>query len=119
MKGDDISERLLDFAVRCIKMTEALPKSVVGKHVAGQLVRSGTAAGANYEEGRGAESRADFVHKLGVAWKECRESWFWLRLIHRAAIVQRDRVEPLLKEADELCAILSKSIATARRNQKR
>jgi len=87
MKGDDIADRLLDFAVRVIKLIQALPKSVVGRHVGGQLVRSGTSSGSNYEEARGAESRADFIHKLAVSWKETRESWFWLRVIHRAELV--------------------------------
>jgi four helix bundle protein len=62
--GDDISERLLDFAVRVIKLVNVLPKTVVGRHIAGQLVRSGTSCGSNYEEARGAESRADFVHRF-------------------------------------------------------
>jgi four helix bundle protein len=89
MKGDDLADRLLDFAVRVIRLVGALPKTPLGRHVNGQLARSGTSAGANYEEARGAESRADFVHKLGVSWKETREAWYWLRLIHRAELVNR------------------------------
>src|SRR5271156_2066878 len=98
MRGDDISDRLIEFAVRIIRLVNALPKTVVGRHVAGQLVRSGTGAGSNYEEARGAESRADFVHKLGVSWKETRESWYWLRLISRAEMVKPKLMEGLLKE---------------------
>jgi four helix bundle protein len=116
MKGDDIADRLIDFAVRVIRLCESLPKSIVGKHIAGQLVRSGTSAGANYEEGRGGESAADFIHKLGVAWKETRESWYWLRVIHRAKLVKPDLLDGLLQEAIELSAILSKSISTARKS---
>jgi four helix bundle protein len=116
MKGDDISERLLDFPVRVIRLVNALPKTVVGKHVAGQLARCGTGSGSNYEEARGAESRADFVHKLGVSWKEARESWFWLRLIHRAELVKPALVEGILKEANELSAILGRSLTTAKKN---
>lgn len=67
MKGDDLSERFLDFAARIIRLVSALPRSAVGRHIAGQLLRSGTAVGANYEEARGAESKADFNHKLGIA----------------------------------------------------
>ena len=114
MKGDDISERFLDFGARVIKLTGALPRTYAGRHVANQLLRCGTGAGANYEEGRGAESRADFIHKLGVAWKESREAWYWLRLIHRSALVKPNRLEPMLLEADALCRILSKSLTTAR-----
>jgi len=116
MKGDDLSNRLLDFGVRIIRLIQALPKSLVGKHVANQLVRAGTSSGANYEEARGGESRADFVHKLGISWKESREARYWLRLIQRAELVKPVRVEALLKESGELCAILSKSLETARRN---
>ena|SRR5437660_7248702 len=113
------AERLLDFAVRVIRLVGALPKNQLGKHIGGQLVRSGTSSGANYEEARGAESRADFVHKLGVSWKEIRETWYWLKVIHRAELVKPTRSEKLLGEAKELTAILGKSLATARANRKR
>jgi four helix bundle protein len=119
MKGDDLANRLLDFGVRIIRLIQALPKSMVGKHVAHQLVRSGTSCGANYEEARGGESRADFVHKLGVSWKESREARYWLHLIQRAELVKPIRVDALLKESGELCAILSKSLETARKNLKK
>ena len=76
MRGDDIANRLLEFAVRVLRLASALPKTLVGKHVGGQLIRCGTSAGANYEEARGAESLSDFVHKLGMSWKETRESCF-------------------------------------------
>jgi four helix bundle protein len=99
-----------------MKLDNALPKNVASKHITGQLVRSGTGAGANYEAARGAESRADFIHKLGVGWKELRESRYWLRLIHRAKLIATSRIELLLRESDELCAIMSKSLSTARRN---
>ena len=117
MKGDDIAERLLDFAVRILRLVQALPKSSAGRHVGGQLVRCGTSAGANYEEARGGESRADFVHKLGVSWKETRESWYWLRMIHRAALVNPKRVESLIQESGELSAILATSLKTARKKR--
>jgi four helix bundle protein len=115
MKGDNLADRMLDFAVRVIKLVQALPKNPVGRHVGGQLVRSGTSAGSNYEEARGAESRADFIHKLAVAWKESRESWFWLRVIHRSALIKPSRVGALMQEANELTAILSTSLVTARK----
>ncbi len=113
MKGDDIAERLLDFGVRVIRLADALPKRLAGKHVGAQLLRCGTSAGANYEEGRGAESRADFVHKLGVARKETREASYWLRLVQRVNLVKPDLVAKLVQEANELCAILAASVKTA------
>jgi four helix bundle protein len=99
MKGDDLSERLLNFAVRVIRLVAALPKNQAGKHVGGQLLRCGTSAGANYEEARGAESRPDFIHKLSISWKETRETWYWLKVIHRAELVKPGSIESLLGEA--------------------
>ena len=116
MRGDDISERLLEYAVRILRLVQPLPKSVVGRHVAGQVMRAGTSAGANYEEARGGESKADFIHKLGVCWKETRESLYWLKLIHRAELVKPARVVQLIQEANELSAILNKSLSTARKH---
>ena len=77
----ELAERLLSFAVRVGKAVNALPATRLGRHVAGQLIRSGTSAGPNYEEGCAAESRADFLHKLSICLKELRESRFWIRLI--------------------------------------
>ena len=73
-KADEIENRLIDFAVRVIKVSDALPKTPAGKHIAGQLLRSGTSAAPNYAEARGAESNADFVHKLRIGLKELNES---------------------------------------------
>jgi four helix bundle protein len=112
---DELEGRLLGFAVRIIKLVNALPRTSVGKHVGAQLLKAGTSSGANYEEACGAESRADFSHKLGVVLKELKESRFWLRVIHQTQLLAPQRVEPLLKECDELCAIIGKSYITAKR----
>ncbi|MGD1155522.1 MAG: four helix bundle protein [Terriglobia bacterium] len=77
----DLDERLLEYAARLIKLVESLPNTLVGRRVADQLLHSGTSAGANYEEARGAESKDDFVHKLQIALKELRESNYRLRLL--------------------------------------
>ena len=69
MRGDDIAERILEFGVRAIKMADSLPKSPSAKHISGQVIRSATSAGANYDEARGAESDKDFIHKLGICRK--------------------------------------------------
>jgi four helix bundle protein len=113
-KGDDLADRFLDFAVRIIKLVSALPKTIVGKHIGGQITRSGTSPGSNYEESRGAESRADFIHKLGIVLKELKETRFWLQVIRRAEILAPQRVEPLIQECEELCAIIARSIVTAK-----
>ena len=113
-KGDDLAERLLDFTVRIIKLVNTLPKTSIGKHIGGQLIRSGTSSGANYEEACGAESRSDFAHKLSIVLKELKESRFWLRVIHRTKLIIPKRIEPLIQECEELCAIIAKSIITAK-----
>lgn len=110
----DLDERLLSFGVRVVRLVEAMPRSMVGRRLGDQLLRSGTAAGANYEEARAAESDADFTHKLQVALKELREAYYWLRLLARASVVRPERLAPLLDEADQLRAILSKAVATAK-----
>jgi four helix bundle protein len=115
--GDDIAERLLKFAVRIIKLVNALPNTIVARHIAGQLIRSGTSCGSNYEESRGAESRADFIHKLGIVLKEIKESRFWLKVIYHAQIIRSEQIELLIKECEELAAIIAKSIITAKTNK--
>lgn len=112
----DMQDRLLGFAVRVGKVVDALPDTRLGRHVAGQLVRCGTAAGPNYAEGCVAESRADFVHKLGICRKELNETPFWLRLAAEADLVPRPKIDPLAEEADHLTRLLSQSVLTARRN---
>ena len=118
MKGDELADRLLDFAVRIIKVASALSKSPAGRHIAGQIVDSGTSVGAHYEEARGAESKADFIHKLGVALKECRETRYWLKVIQRAKLLSGEFPTDLLVEADALCAILGRSILTTKNRGK-
>src|SRR5690349_99560 len=102
MTPDELSDRLLDFAARVGKVVDALPETRLGRHVAGQLVRCGTSPAPNYDEGCAAESRPDFVHKLGIVHKELRESRCWLRLIIRARLQPDRRVVPLLGESEEL-----------------
>lgn len=81
MTPDELSQRLWQFAARVGKVVNALPDTRLGRHVAGQVVRCGTAAPPNYDEGCAPESRADFVHKLGIALKELRETRGWLHFI--------------------------------------
>ena len=115
--GDDIAERLLDFAARVGKVVDALPESRLGRHIAGQLVRSGTSPAPNYAEACGAESRRDFVHKLSIALKELRESRCWIQLIIKSELLPEQRLSEILDECEQLCAIVAKSIVTAKNNQ--
>lgn len=111
--GSDIAARLLDFAVTVVRLAATLPKDPAGRHVASQVVRAATGGGANYEEARAAESREDFIHKIGVAAKEVRETGYWLRFIQRSGWTRVD-LRDAIREAGELAAILGASLRTAR-----
>ena len=117
-RADELEERLIDFAVRIIKLTSRLPKTPAGKHIAGQILRCGTSPAPNYGEGRGAESTADFVHKLGIVLKELNETSIWLRVIERSGILKRELLSGIIEENKELCKIFAASLRTARSRRK-
>ena len=110
----DLAERLLEYGARIIVLVESLPRTLVGKRLGDQLLRSGTSVGANYEEAQGAESKNDFVHKLQIALKEIRESRYWLCLLAKAGVFPPERLADLIEESTQLRAILSKAVATAK-----
>ena len=119
-KQYDLQDRLIDYAVRRIRLSESLPETRAGKHVSSQILRSGTSPGPNYGEAQSAESRADFVHKLKVSLKELRETETWLKIIAKAQMIESvSLLEPLLEKTDELIAILYKSIETTKKNNNR
>src|SRR5947209_677772 len=118
MTPDELSDRLWQFAARAGKVVDALPDTRLGRHVAGQLVRSGTAAPPNYDEGRVGESRADFAHKVNVALKELVETNGWLKFIVIAELLPSKRVAALLDECNRLCRILGKSVSTAKNKRR-
>src|SRR5947209_3673946 len=113
----DLEDRLLDFAVKVVELTEALPSTRAGNHIAGQLLRSGTSPYGNHGEVESAESRKDFVHKLKICLKELRETRRWLRLVARLKKIQSPpTLAECLNEAEELIRIFVASIRTAARN---
>ena len=113
----DLEVRLLEFASAVIDLSEQLPDSRAGNHVAGQILRSGTSPYPNHGEAEDAESREDFIHKLKVCLKELRETRRWARLIQRKGWVKDETTLLfILSEADELIRIFFSSIQTARRN---
>jgi four helix bundle protein len=114
MTPEELSERLWRFAARVGKVVDALPDTRLGRHVAGQLVRCGTSAPPNYDEGCAAESRRDFIHKLGIALKELKETRGWLRFIPIAALLRERRIAALVRECEELLNIIAQSILTAK-----
>ena len=111
-KGDDIRDRLIEFAVSVMDLCDELPKTLAGNHIGGQLLRSATSAAPNYAEARGAESRRDFLHKLGIALKEMNESEVWLDLIIRRNMAEQERIQKIRQECNELCRILAASVRT-------
>ena len=111
-----LEDRLVRFGATTCRLGNRLPRTPLGRHVALQLVRSSTSTFANYGEVQSAESRRDFIHKLGICLKELRETCTWLKFIKKTTLLPTESVDPVLRECDELLAILSTSIRTARAN---
>lgn len=115
----DLEERLIAYAVRILRVVEALPRTIIGNHIRGQLTRSGTSPAPNYGEAQSAESRTDFVHKIKIVLKELRESRVWLLIIQRAGLIKPvTQLDGILKETDELISIFVRSAQTAAKNQR-
>ncbi len=110
----ELEDRLIDFGVRIGKLSASLPRSSAGRHIAGQILRSGTSPAPNYGEARGAESAADFIHKLRIVLKELNETSIWLRLIDRSQLLKTNLLADIVKENSELCRIFTASLKTAR-----
>ena len=112
----DWEERLLEYSASIVRLIEQLSNTRAGNHLAGQLLRSGTAALPNHGEAQAAESSADFIHKMKISLKELRESYRWLLLIRRVPLTEAEAdVSDLINETDELIRIFVKSIQTARK----
>lgn len=112
--GKDIRERSLAYAVRILRVVRALPTDTAGYVIGKQLALSGTSVGANVEEAKAAHSKADFVRRMNIARAEARESLYWLRLAADARLVDRGRLAPLLKEADEIVSVLTAIVKNSR-----
>jgi len=112
----DIRARSLQYALRAIKLYQHLQKQkdgagwIIGK----QYLRAATSVGANIEEAQAGESRSDFIHKLGIARKETRESIYWLRLLEQSELVSPRRIAPLMKETNELLNVITAIILRTR-----
>ena len=113
-RANQLEKRLISFAAAIVSLSAQLPRTTQGRHICGQILRSGTAAAANYGEARGAESRADFIHKLKVVFKELNETTIWLEVIAESSLLSRESIVALVTENRELCRIVAASIKTAR-----
>ena len=109
---------MIDFAVRIVRLSASLPRTAAGKHIAGQILRCGTSPAPNYGEARGAESDADFIHKLRIVLKELNETSIWLRIIERSRVVSPRLLADIMQESKELCKIFTASLKTARTRNK-
>lgn len=116
MNKDDLKKRTKNFALRAMKLVDALPRKISGEVLGKQLLRSATSVGANYRSACRGRSSADFIAKLGIVIEEADESEFWIELIEDGGLLKSSRVAPLRKEASELVAIFTASVATARAN---
>jgi four helix bundle protein len=112
--ANHLEKRIIRFAVSIVSLTSKMPKTLQGRHISSQILRSGTAAAANYGEARGAESRADFIHKLKIVFKELNETTIWLEIIGQGALLPGIDVDGIAEENRELCRIIAASIKTAR-----
>jgi four helix bundle protein len=109
-----LKSRTKQFALRVMRVVDALPKTISGRAIGNQLVRAGTSVGANYRAACRGRSRAEFVAKLGIVIEEADECGYWLELIMEADLLPRIKIEPLHTEANELAAIFVASIRTAK-----
>ena len=108
-----LQQRLISHASSILDLSSKLPGTLQARHVARQIVRSGTAAAANYGEARGAESRPDFIHKLRIVLKELNETEVWLQLILTNSMLPTTEISSVIAENEELCRIIAASIKTA------
>lgn len=115
MAGDrDIVQRTFLFAVRIVKMSNAVPASACSNVIVRQIVRCGTSVGANVEEAQGSQSKKDFIRRMNIARAEAREALYWPRLLSEAEIVKAQRLAEIIKEADELVRVLTAIVKNAR-----
>ena len=113
----DLEDRLVDFSCRIIEVVEALPSNRAGNYIAAQLIRCGMAPALLYGEAQGAESRADFIHKMRISLKELKETRVCLKVISKANMIKPvNRLDNIKSENEQLVSIVAKSIETAKKN---
>ena len=118
MDREELKKRTKAFAVRVVKMTEAMPNGRASNIIARQVLRSATSVGANYRAACRSRSHREYTARIGVVEEEADESLYWLELLVETGIMDKSRLSALIKEADELTAIFTASSYTARQNRK-
>ena len=118
MDSEILKKRTREFAHRCVKLALALPETVLGKHIRGQLIRSSTSVAANYRATVHSQSKSSFVSKISIVIEEADESEFWLEFVIDEKLMEKEKVQPLLSEAHELASIFIATRKTAQKNIK-
>jgi four helix bundle protein len=118
MSAEDFRKRTFRFGIRIVRLVQALAKNDAGRVIGNQLIRSGTAVGANYRAATRARSRAEFIAKMGIVEEECDESLYWIDMLAELELVTANRLTELRREAGEILSIVVASIRTARGNAK-
>ncbi len=113
MNSDDLKRRTKAFALRVIRLVETLPAARVAEVIGGQLIRCGTSVGANYRAACRAKSPAGFAARMAVAEEDADESIYWMELLAESRLIQKERVEDLIDEADQLVSIFASSASSA------
>jgi four helix bundle protein len=119
MNAEELKKRTKKFSLRVLRLVSALPTNAQGRAIGGQLMRAGTSVGANYRAACRGRSRREFIAKIGVVEEEADESAFWMELIIEGEVLNERLVSPLLKEAQELVAIMAKSRISATKSLRR
>lgn len=119
MNQDDLKKRTKQFGLRIIKLVDALPNTKSAHVISNQLLRSGTSVGANYRAACRGRSKAEFIAKVGISIEEADESMYWIEMLVESGIMPEEKLSALYKEADEIVAILTASVKTARQNLKK
>jgi four helix bundle protein len=119
MNADELKKRTRTFGVRVIRMVDTLPPGRSVNVIANQLIRSATSVGANYRSACRGRSKPDFLSKLGIAIEEADESLYWLETLVEAELIPETKVVDLMKEANEITAILTATVKTTRRNMEK
>lgn len=118
MTTEELKKRTKKYALRIIKLANALPNTSLGRVIKNQVIRSGTSVGSNYRAACRARSQAEFIAKIGIVIEEVDESGFWLEIIIESELMKKELVEPLLQETNEIVAIMTASSKTAKKKKK-
>jgi four helix bundle protein len=117
MDEEQLKQRTKQFALRIIKLVGSLPQTIEGREIGRQLIRSGTSIGANYRGACKGRSTAEFIAKLGIVEEEADETAYWLELVIEGGLLEKEVVQLLVQEANELVAIMASSRKTASRRK--